>query len=155
MTLTTETVITSISNLSITLRSTKTLTILTDSKIPESAQGLGGVMYPNPDKFLTDMVIDQATYGTNGAEKIDISYSLHYVFCDFPVGANRSLGANFDVLLADTLAILNKIAISDTIGGASDFQLGELEGFGVIADPSGKQFFGAMFKFDVQQFFEV
>jgi hypothetical protein len=155
MTLTTETVITGISNLSITLRSTKTLTILTDSKIPESAQGLGGVMYPNPDKFLTDMNITNVTYGTNGAEKIDISYSLHYVFCDFPVGSNRSLGANFDVLLADTLAILNSVAINDTLGGASDFRLGELEGFGKISDPVGNAFFGAMFKFDVQQFFEA
>jgi len=155
MSITTETLITSISNLAVTLRNSRSLVILTDSKIPESASGLGGVMFPNPDGFITDMAISRDSYGTNGSAKQTISYSLHYVFCDIPVGAGRSLGNNYDVLLADVLAILNVIAVNDTLGGATDFRLGALEGFGVIADPSGKQFFGALFKFDVEQFFEV
>ena len=156
MSLTTETLITSISNLSITLRSAKTLTILTDSTVPESALGLGGVMFPRPNDFITDMVIEQDTYGHNGSEKQTIKYSMHYVFCDNPVGSGRSLGNNYDVLLADVLAILNKVAISDTLGGAIDFRLGDLEGFGTVLDPTEKHpFYGALFKFDVEQLFEV
>jgi len=155
MTLNTETLITSIAALSVTLKSTKALKILTEATIPESANGLGGVMFPRPDNFITDMVIEQDTYGSNGSEKQTIKYSMHYVFCDVPVGSGRSLGSNYDVLLYDVLAITNVIAVNDQIGGATDFRFGDLEGFGVIADPSGKQFFGALFKFDVQQFFEV
>lgn len=155
MSVTTETLISSISALSITLRSSKTLTILTEAKIPETAKGLGGVMFPNPDGFITDMTIDPQSFGTGGSEKMDIRYSLHYVFCDVPVGSGRSLGSNYDVLLADTLAIINKIAVSDSLSGAVTVKFGGFDDFGIISDPVGGQFFGAVIAFDVLQFFEV
>ena len=72
-----------------------------------------------------------------------------------PIGSGRSTGSNCDVLLADILAILNVVAINDSINGALNFRFGEIEESGTIQDPTGKVFYGAIFKFDVEQLFEV
>jgi len=150
-----ETLITSISNLSITLTNGSNLVIKTEATIPESAANLGQIMFPNPDNFLTDFSVEQATYGSNGTEKQDVHYTMSWVFVSNPVGSNRNLGANYDILLADAMKIVNSIVTNDTLSGAVDLRFDGFDAFGMITDPSGNSFFGAIIKLRAMEFYEV
>jgi len=150
-----DTVITNIAALSVTLKNTKALKILKDSTIPESAANLGGVMFPKPDGFVTNFEAVPVTYGTNGVERMDVSYTLNYVFCDIPLGANRTIGVNYNALCYDVVKILNAILTNDEIAGGVDLRVSGLPGFGAVSDPSGNMFFGTEIQLAVQEMYEV
>lgn len=155
MSISIETLITSISNLSITLTNGSALVIKTESGIPEGAINLGQIMFPNPDGFISDMTVDQQSFGINNSEKQNISYVMSWVFVSTPAGSNRSLGANYDILLADSMKIVNKIVENDTLSGAVDLRFDGFDGFGMIQDPAGASFFGAILRLRAMEFYEV
>ena len=150
-----DTVITNIAALSVTLKNTKALKILKDSTIPESAKDLGGVLFPKPDGFVTDFTAVPVTYGASGVERMDVSYTLTYVFCDIPMGANRTIGVNYNALCFDVVQILNKILTNDEITGGVDLRVAGIGNFGAVSDPSGNMFFGTEIQLAVQEMYEV
>jgi len=154
MSMSIETLVSSIAGLSITLTNSRSLKILTEDKIPETARGLGQVMFPNPDGFISDMSLEQMSMGTGGSQKQNINYTMSWVFISTPVGAGRSLGANYDVLLADTMKIMNSFATNDKLSGAIDIQP-SISDFGLITDPVGNSFYGAIFNLRVLEFYEA
>jgi len=150
-----DTIITNIAALSVTLKNTKTLKILKDSSVPESAKDLGAVLFPKPDGFVSGFEVEAMTYGVNGVEKMDVSYTLTYTFCDIPMGANRSIGVNYNILAYDTVQILNAILTNDNITGGVDLRVSGVNSFGAVPDPSGNMFFGTEIQLAVQEFYEV
>lgn len=149
------TLISAIGDLSVTLTNGKKLKILEDTTLPESATRLGGVLFPKPDGFISGFTVEPITYGTGGVERMDVSYTLTYVFCDIPVGSNRSLGDNYTVLVNDLVLILNSILTNDDISDGVDLRLGDLSTFGVVTDPSGNSFYGAEIQLGVLEYYEV
>jgi hypothetical protein len=150
-----ETLITAIAGLSITLKNNKTLVIKEGDEIPEDATRLGGIMFPKPDGFITDVEVIPQTYGVDTGERIDVNYTLNYVFCDIPGGSNRTLGANYDSLLYDTVQIVNSILSNDTISDGIDLRLGGFDSFGLVYDPAGNAYYGTQIRLNVSEFYEV
>ena len=149
------TVIDAIAALDVTLSNGKALVILQDETIPEDATRLGGVLFPKPDGFVSGFTVEAQTYGTDGNERMDVSYILTYVFCDIPIGSNRSLGDNYTVLVQDTALILNEILTNDDISEGIDLRLSDVISFGIVQDPSGNMFYGTEIQLAVTEFYEV
>lgn len=149
------TIITAISNLSVTLTNGNALVIKDDSEIPESVLRLGGVLFPNPDNFISDVSAEPVTYGIDGVERMDVRYTLSYLFHDMPIGSNRSIGDNLDMVIRDLALILNAILTNDTISDGCELRLGEVPYIGALSDPSGNQFYGTEIKLNVLEFYEV
>ncbi len=144
-----------IADLSVTLTNGKALKILEDSEIPESATRLGGVLFPKPDGFISGFTVEPVTYGTDGLERMDVRYTMTYVFCYIPIGSNRSLGDNYTVLVQDTALILNEILTNDDISDGIDLRLADVLSFGAVSDPAGNMFYGTEIQLSVTEFYEV
>lgn len=144
-----------IAALSVTLTNGKALKILKDSTVPADATELGGVLFPKPDGFISGFTAEPQTYGTGGAERIDVNYTLTYTFCDIRGGSNRSLGDNYTVLVDDTVLILNAIITNDAVVGGVDLRISDVLNFGVVYDPAGNAFYGTEIQLHVLDFYEV
>jgi hypothetical protein len=149
------TVITAISNLSVTLKNTKTLVIKTTAGIPEDARELGGILFPKPGGFVTDFVCEHVTYGANGVEKMDVSYTLNYTFCDIPGGSNRAMTDNYDNMVYDVVKILDAILTNDSISNGVELEIGGLPNFGNATDPTGNWFYGTDIQLNIKELYEV
>lgn len=150
------TVIDAIGALSVTLTNGKALKIQEDSTLPESALRLGGVMFPKPDGFITGLTVEPQTYGSDGAERMDVHYNLNYVFCSTPIGSGRVLSAdNYVTVVDDTVLILNAILTNDDISDGTDLRLADVLSFGAVSDPAGNVFYGTEIQLSVTEFYEV
>ena len=150
-----ESVIAAISALSVTLKNGKALKILDDSEIPESAANLGGVLFPKPDGFIKNLTATPQTYGSNGAEHMDVTYTLTWVFCDIPGGAGRSIGDNYTALIYDVIQLVNALVTNDAIYSACDMRIQEVPSFGIVYDPGNRAYYGTEIELVITEFYEV
>jgi len=150
-----ESIITAIAALSVTMKNGKTLKILKASTIPESAANLGAVLFPKPDGFITNLSAAPQTYGSNGAERIDVTYTMTWVFCDIPGGAGRAIGDNYTVLVYDVIQILNALITHDAISSGCDMRVQNVGNFGIVYDPGGRAYYGTEIELVVREFYVV
>lgn len=119
--------------------------ILNIDQIPETVTMLGPVLMPQPNGFVSDISPQFQSYGSNGAAKIDLAYTLNYLYLHAPIGSGISTYELYAALLANVIAIFEAIFANDAIDGAIDVQLSSLSDIGTITDPSENQYWGVQF----------
>ena len=149
-TLSADTIAASIAALSVT-----GLTIKDLDAIPQQVQARDcPIMFPDPTKFFSNLVVTVDTFGSNSARKT-INYTLSYVLLYAEAGEERGLYKVYQPLVQMALSVIDALLINDALNGCIDIQPQDVPIFGTLTDPSGKAFYGATYSFRVVEFSEV
>ncbi len=141
------TVADSISNLSIS-----GVTIKDINQIPDSASMLCPLLIPQPNGFVSEITPTFETFGSNGTPKINMMYTLNYVFLHSEVGSGISAFDGYSDLMAKLELIFEAILSNDVVTGAVDFKLQSVSNVGVITDPAGLDYWGVLLSFRVLEY---
>jgi hypothetical protein len=114
-------------------------------QIPEVVTRLCPIVFPQPSGFITEIAPERVTFGSMGNQKENFTYSLNYVFLYSEIGGGRTAFAPYSAMMTKIMLIINAILNNDVVTGLVDMQLESVTGIGAIADPSGTQYWGALF----------
>ncbi len=141
------TVADSIAGLSIT-----GITIKDIDQIPDNASMLCPLLIPRPDGFVTDISPSFESFGSGGTAKMNLEYTLNYVFLHSQIGSGINTYATFSDLISKLVAIIAKIMANDAITGAVDIQVQSIGEIGVVNDPAENEYWGVPLAFRVKEF---
>lgn len=142
--------LTTITN-SIAALSVSGVTLKDIDEIPETATGLGPVIYPKPDGFVTDFTVERNSFGGGSTAKMTATYNLTYRFCHSPVGSGRFLEF-YDDMVTKAFLFLDAVIAVDVMTGLIDLQVDDTLSFGPVMDPSGAVFHGCDIVLRVMEF---
>lgn len=142
-----ETVTNSIAALSIS-----GVTIKDIDEIPEDAAMLTPILFPQPSGFITDIAPSFETLGSNGAAKMNLEYTLNYVYLHAPVGNGINAFAPYAGMITKLAAIFVAIMSNDAITGLVDLKLNALPNLGVVASPNEVDYWGALISLRVTEY---
>ena len=142
-----ESIVTAIAGLSVS-----GVTIKDINAIPDAATGLCPILIPQPNNFVTDITPTTQSLGFNGGAKLDVSYSLHYVYLHAEAGSGINTYSVYSGLIAKLVDILEAILSNDVVNGAVDMKIESIGNIGVIEDPAGNEFWGVLFSVRVMEF---
>ncbi len=141
------TVADSISNIAIS-----GVTVKDINQIPDSASMLCPLLIPQPNGFVSEITPTFETFGSNGTPKINLSYTLNYVFLHSEVGSGVSAFDGYSDLMAKLELIFEAIFSNDAITGAVDLKLQSVSNVGVVTDPAGIDYWGVQLSFRVLEY---
>lgn len=121
------------------------VTIRDVDEIPDSVDMIYPIVFPQPSGFITAVQPETMSFGSNGTQKENFNYSLHYVFLFAPIGSDVNAFAPYTPMLTKLDLIVEAILNNDAVTGLVDMQLESIEGIGAIDDPSGNPYWGALF----------
>jgi len=126
--------------------------MLNIDQIPQSGSLVLPVVFPQPNGWLDNVNPIAQSLGSNGTEKMDFSYTLHYVFLYAEAGSGISQTDPIAPMLAKLELIVETILNNDAITGLVDMRLNGIEGVGRIQDVSGNDYWGALFSLRCMEF---
>lgn len=125
------------------------VTIKDIDQIPDSAKLLCPLLIPQPNDYVTNLTYTRQSFGSMGAEKLDCTYSLNYIYLHCELGSGLGAYAPYAGIISKLELILETVMSNDTITGAVDIQVGNIGSIGVINDPAGNQYWGVIFSLNV------
>lgn len=128
------------------------VTIKDIDEIPDAANMLTPIMFPQPNDFITDIQPEFVSFGSNGTAKINMSYTLNYVFLECEAGSGVSAFAGYSGLITHLMAIMVTMLSNDAITGAVDNVPQSITSIGVVQDPAGNEYWGALLSFRILEF---
>jgi len=128
------------------------VTIKNIDAIPDTARMLCPLLIPQPNDFVTNINVTFETFGSNGGAKLNMTYTLTYVFLFCEVSSGLGAFAAYNGLLTKLSAILVTIMSNDAVTGAVDLTVGNIGNVGVIVDPAGVEFWGLTFTLNVLEY---
>jgi hypothetical protein len=140
----------SISHLTIT-----GITIKDVDEIPDSAEMLCPILFPNPDAFITEPVIEPVSFGSGGTKKVNLSYNLNYVYLHSLVGGTIGGMEAFSGLVTAIASIIAAIATNDEVTGAVDLTLKNIPDIGVVRDMANNEYNGALISIHILEYMET
>lgn len=138
-----QTVATAISNLSVSGVTIKDITA-----IPPSAALLCPILIPAP-QYVSNVVPTVLTTGGYPAAKINLNYTLNYIYLHCHAGSGLSQLEIINPLMTNFTAIISAI-VGNNILGLVDIQFNGSQEIGIITDPAGNEFWGVMFSLRVE-----
>ncbi len=136
---------------SIAALSVSGVTIKDIDEIPQSAALLCPVLIPQPNDFVTDFEASFQSLGSNGTAKIDLTYTLNYVYLHCEAGSGISAFDIYSGLITNLSAILVAVLSNDAITGLVDMKP-RIGSIGVIEDPSGNRYWGVMLSLSILEY---
>ena len=130
------------------------VTIRDVDEMPESVNAREcPILYPEPDRFVRNMTVEPAAFGSGTGILVDAEYDLVYTFLYKKVGAGRGLYSLYPSMLTLTQLIVNKIIVSDIITGCTELTFAGFENFGHLIDPSSQWFLGTQIILHVKELY--
>jgi hypothetical protein len=127
------------------------VTIKDIDEILQTARMICPVLLPQPNDFVTDFEPTFQSFGSNGTPKIDLNYTLHYVYLHCEAGGGLSQLDIYAGLMTKLSAILVALLSNDAVTGLVDMKP-DIGNIGVIEDPSGNQYWGVMFSLRILEY---
>ena len=118
-------------------------------QIPDAADMIYPVMFPQPNNFITDISPVFQSFGSNGTAKIDMSYTLNYVYIHAPAGSGISAFDSYSGLITNLAAIMVTMLSNDVLTGAIDNIPQAITAIDVIEDPAGNSYWGALLSYRI------
>lgn len=140
------TVITAIAGLTIDGVSIKDI-----DEIPENAEMVLPVLFPDPGDLITELSLERLSLGTGATAAMNMTYTLHYLYAHAKIGTALSLASVLPGMLTNIALILETLAANSTVNGAIDLDNPQVQ-IGIVTGPNGAQFHGAAFSFRVLEF---
>jgi hypothetical protein len=128
------------------------VTIKDIDEIPAAGSLLCPIMFPQPSGTISGIQPVFQTVGTGGTAKIDLSYTLHYVFLECEAGSGINELAATAAVIGHLADILEVMLANDAVIGAIDSVPESIDEIGVIEDPTGNQYWGALLSFKILEF---
>lgn len=142
------TVADSIAGLSIT-----GVTIADINQIGESNQKTPKHLCPRPQGYITNIVMDEPTFGAGATRKLTLRYTLTYRYYHAEiVGGRGGLFAVYSGMITNITRICNAILTNDTITGCVDIALLTIGELGPVSDPAGNAFHGCDLSFRITEY---
>ncbi len=120
----------------------------------DNAEMLCPCLMPKPDGYITGLSVTVDTYGTGGAEKMTLKYTLTYRYLHAAIGARLDFGV-YSGMITNIAAIVAAILVVDATNGAADLRVNTINSIGPVIDPAGNQYHGCDIVINVEQFCEV
>jgi hypothetical protein len=130
----------------------KGITVKDIDEIPQAASLACPLLIPNPNGYVSDINVEFQSFGSNTGAKIDMDYTLNYIYLHSEAGSGLGQYSIYSGLISKLSTIIVAILSNDAITGLVDMQLNGIGNIGVIEDPSGNQFWGVMFSLRVKEF---
>jgi hypothetical protein len=124
------------------------VTIKDITAIPTSAALLCPILIPSP-QYVSNVVPTVHTTGGYPAAKIDLNYTLNYIYLHCDAGSGMSQLEIINGLMTNFSAIIAAI-VGNNILGLIDIQFNGSQEIGIITDPAGNEYWGVMFSLRVQ-----
>lgn len=118
------------------------VTVLGLDQIPEDAKNIVPCLIPRPENFITDITFEKVSYGAEDVAKMNMTYTLNYIYLHAPIGAGGGLLAVYGAFMTALAKILKAIFGDSSPSGAVDMALQGISGIGPIEDPAGNQYHG-------------
>jgi len=116
------TVAASIASLSLTGITNKGITA-----IPDTAEMLTPIMFPQPNDYMTNVKPEFVSFGSNGSAKMDLTYTLNYVYLHCAIGSGITTYDIYSGLVTNLSVIIVAIMSNDAVSGLVDLQLGNIK----------------------------
>ena len=120
------------------------------SSIPEAVDIRTPTIFPRPDGMITNFT--QERLSQNSQPRLNVVYTLHYRFCHTPIGSGRGLFTQFPAMVNMISAFIDAVQANDTLTGAVDVAVAEIDAFGPVTDPSGIAFHGCDISITIMEF---
>jgi hypothetical protein len=128
------------------------VTIKDIDEVPQSAQMLCPLLIPRPNDYITELTATRQSFGGGGSAKLNLSYTLNYVYLHAETGSGISQLDIYSGMITKLSAIIVAILTNDAITGLVDLELQTITDIGTIQDPSGNNYWGAIFALKVLEF---
>lgn len=127
------------------------VTVKDIDEMPQTARMITPVLLPQPTDFVTDYEPTFQSFGSNGTAKINVNYTLNYVYLHCEAGSGLSQLDIYAGLMRNLSAILETLLSNDAITGLVDMtpRVGNI---GVIEDPSANQYWGILLQLRILEF---
>jgi hypothetical protein len=126
------------------------VTVKDINEIPENVELLCPVLIPQPNDYITNLSVERMSFGGGGTAKLDMTYTLNYVYLHSAVGGLSQFDA-YSGIITKLELILEAILTNDNIAGPVDFEVETIPSIGVIEDPAGGQYWGTLLSFRVTE----
>lgn len=120
--------------------------------IPDSAALLCPILIPQPNDFITSITPTTMSLGSNGDPKLNLEYTLNYVYLHAEAGSGIGAFSMYASVIANLKKILEVILGNDAIDSAIDLKIESVGNIGVIEDPAGNEFWGLLFSLRVLEY---
>ena len=121
-------------------------------QIPDTGAMICPVMFPQPDDFITGVTVERKSFGSGGTAKMDMTYTMNYVFLLAETGSGISAMDAYSDLITKIALIVKTILTNDDIANAVDMEFEGISSIGAVIDPSGNSYWGALMSFSVLEF---
>jgi hypothetical protein len=121
-------------------------------QIPDTARMLCPLFIPDPSRFVTGYGMTFETFGSNGAAKMNSTYTLNYLYLHCEAGSGINAFAPYAGLISKLSAVLVAIFSNDAITGAVDIALESVGEIGIITDPAGVEYWGVQVTLKVLEY---
>jgi hypothetical protein len=121
--------------------------------IPVSAVRMTPILFPDPDKPLSNFEATRVSYGGGSSALEDVDYDLRYLFLYAETGSGRT-GLDYHKDRMEKMqAIWDAVISVDVLAGAVDITPNsDVEFIATIQDPSGTSYLGCYMSFHVKEF---
>ena len=106
---------------------------------------------PRPDGYISNITVTRDSFGTGGAEKLTLSYTLTYRYYHTSLGVQLNF-ADFAAMIANIELIAEAFITNDALTGLIDLTLEGIGEVGPVNDPSGAMFHGCDFILRITEF---
>ena len=128
------------------------LTIKDIDEIPENiTQRDCPILIPAP-QFVTNFRHARNSFGTGSTAKQSAQYTLNYRLFYQELGASRGLRDAYSGMVEMVGLIWDALISNSELTGAVDVIPRPISGFGVVASPNDKGFYGCDFSVDIMEF---
>jgi len=128
------------------------ITLRDIDQIPPNASLLCPLLIPQPNDFVTDISTEFVSFGSNGTAKINMQYTLNYVYLHAEAGSGVGTYDVYSGLITNLAKIIVAILSNDAVTGAVDVSLQSISNIGVINDPAGNEYWGVLFSLRVLEY---
>jgi hypothetical protein len=124
-------------------------------KIPESVNPQDcPLLAPRPDNFVTNLSVEEESFGGPAAARKSCRYTLNYNFYFAPVAEGHSLFEGYAAMVTKAAAVL--LALATTIlSAAHEHQVSGIPQFGPVVDAAGTLFHGCVISVNVRDLMEA
>lgn len=130
------------------------VTIQNLTTIPENTTLAGPTLFPNSN-FVTNMQVTRATFGTAGAERIDIEYDLNYIYTHCAIGSGVGSFAPYSAMIDKIILMQLAFMNNDNVRDGTSLTFGTIGNIGAVTDAAGNSYWGCSITAHVLEFSEV
>ena len=128
------------------------VTVRDVDEIPQSAQMICPILFPQPEAWLSDVTQGAKAVSVADGGQSDFTYILHYVFLLCEAGSGVDQTDPYGNLVSKLKTVINTILDDDTLAASVEISLNGMDGIGIVQDPSGNNFWGALLAFRVLEY---